>query len=115
MKSDKIYILHIVDSIDQIFEYTEGLTIEKFENNRMIQDAVIRNFEIIGEASKNISSETKNRFNQIPWKNMAGMRDKLIHNYMGVDLGAVWNTIEDILNPLKTELTDLIEHLDKNS
>lgn len=114
MKSDKIYILHIVDSIDQIFEYTKGLTFKNFENNRLIQDAVIRNFEIIGEASKNISSETKDRFNQIPWKNMAGMRDKLIHNYMGVDLSAVWNTIEDILTPLRTELSEIIESFDKN-
>jgi uncharacterized protein with HEPN domain len=89
MKSDKIYILHMIDSMDQISEYTDQISTEEFKSNRFIQDAVVRNFEVIGEAAKNISDQTRETYPHIPWKNMAGMRDKLIHNYMGVDLDAV--------------------------
>lgn len=70
---------------------------------------MIRNFEIIGEASKQISLKTKKQHPAIPWKNMGGMRDKLIHNYMGVDLDAVWNTVQDILPSLRKDLNQVIE------
>lgn len=109
MKSDKIYIIHIIDSIDQISEYTNQILSGEFKENRLIQDAVIRNLEIIGEAAKNVSGRTKNDYSQIPWKQMAGMRDKLIHNYMGVDLDAVWNTVEEIIPDLRNELEKVIE------
>ncbi|WP_340103962.1 HepT-like ribonuclease domain-containing protein [Rhodohalobacter sp. 8-1] len=94
MKSDKVYVLHIIDSIDQIVEYTDQIHRDEFKENRLIQDAVVRNFEIIGEAAKNISNRTREKYSYIPWEQMAGMRDKLIRNYMSVDLNAVWNTIE---------------------
>ncbi len=75
----------------------------------MVQDAVIRNFEIIGEAAKLLSDNVRAEADHIPWKNMAGMRDKLIHNYMGVDLEAVWNTIENILPQLEQDLSELLD------
>ncbi|NBC26830.1 MAG: DUF86 domain-containing protein [Bacteroidetes bacterium] len=112
MKSDTVYILHIIDSIDQISDYTDQIDRGEFKENRLIQDAVVRNFEIIGEAAKNVSNQTREKYSHIPWKQMAGMRDKLIHNYMGVDLNAVWNTIEEIIPDLRNELdnvTGLIE------
>ncbi|MGF1670177.1 MAG: DUF86 domain-containing protein [Balneolaceae bacterium] len=65
MKSDKIYILHMIDSMDQISEYTDQITREEYQENRLIQDAVVRNFEIIGEAAKNVSRNTRERFSQI--------------------------------------------------
>lgn len=71
----------------------------EFEKNEMVQDAVIRNIEIIGEATKRVSENIKTTYYEIPWKDMAGMRDKLIHDYMGVDVEVVWKTIEvDIPN-----------------
>jgi len=111
MKSDKIYILHIIDSMDQISDYTDQISPEEFKDNRLIQDAVVRNFEIIGEADKNVSDQTRDRFSLIPWKKMAGMRDKLIHNYMGVDLDAVWNTIEEIIPSMRQELQNVVRSI----
>jgi len=98
-----------LDSIHYIFEYTDGMSKEEFLNQKMVQDAVIRNFEIIGEATKLLSDNVRTEADHIPWKNMAGMRDKLIHNYMGVDLEAVWNTIENVLPQLEQDLSELLD------
>lgn len=99
MKSDKAYIEHIRLSINKIKEYTSGFIKSDFEKNELVQDAVIRNIEIIGEATKNISENLKASYFDIPWRAMAGMRDKLIHDYMGVDIEVLWKTIEiDIPN-----------------
>jgi len=78
----------------------------EFLENKLVQDAVIRNFEIIGEATKNLTHDFRNQYNNVEWKKIAGMRDKLIHDYMGVDLWAVWGVVEDIL-------PDFIEELHK--
>lgn len=109
MKHDKVYLSNIIDSIDRILDYTADISHKEFRKNNMIQDAVVRNFEIIGEATKHISSDLRRDTDHIPWKNMAGMRDKLIHNYMGVDLDAVWKTIDDILPSLRNDITKLLE------
>jgi uncharacterized protein with HEPN domain len=79
MKDDLVYIEHILLSISNIQEYTRNMTKASFEKNQMVQDAVIRNIEIIGEAAKKISNDTKNTYYQVPRKEMAGMRDKMIH------------------------------------
>ena len=94
MKDDLAYIEHILDCIKKIKTYTSGLSKEEFASNELIQDAVIRNIEIIGEATKKVSESSKQVYYEIPWKEMAGMRDKLIHDYMGVDIDVVWKTIE---------------------
>jgi uncharacterized protein with HEPN domain len=94
MKDDLAYIDHILLCISKIKNFTKDLTIEDFQKNEMVQDAVIRNIEVIGEASKKVSSNLKTSYYEIPWKEMAGMRDKLIHDYLGVDIQVVWNTIE---------------------
>ena len=103
----KLYINDILDSILKIEEYTKDLSFEKFSKNRMVIDAVVRNFEIIGEASKNIPSEIKLLYKDIPWKEMAGVRNKMIHEYFGIDLDIVWKTIKDRLPELKTALKDI--------
>ena len=108
MKHDKVYLSNIIDAINRILDYTDGVSQKEFKENNMIQDAVVRNFEIIGEATKHISSNLRADNDHIPWKNMAGMRDKLIHNYMGVDLDAVWKTIGDILPSLREDIADLL-------
>lgn len=108
MKDDSIFIEHILEAIDQIMDYTEGVNKEEFDTNRMRQDAVIRQIEIIGEAAKKISSATTQKFPEIPWKQMAGMRDKLIHNYFGVDIGTVWLTVKNDIPLLQQQLKNLI-------
>ena len=101
MKDDTIYIDHILKSIDNILEYTKGFNKKRFSENTLIQDAVIRNFEIIGEATKKISNAFRLSYPEIPWKEMAGMRDKLIHDYLGVDIEVIWKSIKDDLPTLK--------------
>ena len=105
MKDDDVYINHIRDAISKIEEYTHILDYDAFLEKDMVQDAVIRQIEIIGEASKSLSEAFKERKRKIPWKDIAGMRDKLIHAYFGVDISAVWNTVKKDIPLLKKELT----------
>jgi uncharacterized protein with HEPN domain len=109
MKDDLAFIEHILLCIDKIQEYTKNLTSQEFNNNELIQDAVIRNIEIIGEATKKISKDLKSQYREIPWKEMSGMRDKLIHDYFGVDVDVVWKTVNEDIPYLKS----LIENIDK--
>ena len=107
MKDDFSYFEHILLSIKKIKEYTKDLSKADFDSNELVQDAVIRNIEIIGEATKKISNEFSQSHQEIPWSEMAGMRNKLIHDYMDVDLDVVWKTIEVDL-PLLKELISII-------
>jgi uncharacterized protein with HEPN domain len=104
-REGKLYIEDIINSIDNISGYIKGLSHEDFSKNNMVIDAVIRNLEIIGEASKNIPLEIKSLYPDIPWKEMAGMRDKVIHEYFGVDIDIVWATIIKRLPELKILLS----------
>jgi len=104
---DRTYLEHILDAIGQIFQYTQGGK-EVFLADRKIQDAVIRNFEIIGEAAKHISSAVRQKHPEIPFKPMAGMRDEMIHEYFGVDLKLVWRVIEKELPALKSKIGALL-------
>lgn len=108
-KSDLVYIVHIQRSINQILEYTNELKEEEFLSNQLIEDAVVRNFEIIGEATKQISKEFRAKHTGIEWKKMAGMRDKLIHDYIEVDYAIIWATIQDILPDLKKKIQKIID------
>ena len=107
MKDDLTYIEHINECIDKIKRFTSQLTWEDFNSNEMVQDAVIRNIEIIGEAAKQISNQFREQYTDIPWKEITGMRDKLIPDYMGVDTEIVWNTV-------RTDIPILEELLQKN-
>ena len=111
MKSDKIYLDHIYKSIESILEYTQGMSDQDFYANRMAVDAVIRNFEIIGEATKKISLELRKANPEIPWSKMAGLRDKLIHDYIKVNLQLVWDVVTDILPHQKKEIKEIISQL----
>ncbi len=107
MKRDSLYLTHIAECIRRIEDYTRCGK-EEFVNSSLVQDAVIRNFEIIGEAVKNISDDTLERQPHIPWRQIASFRDVLIHGYMGVDLNEVWNVIERDLPALKEAVNTLL-------
>jgi uncharacterized protein with HEPN domain len=110
MKKDPIiYIEHISSCISRIKEYTEGIDEDGFLKNNLIQDAVIRNFEIIGEATKKLNDDFRTKYSEIEWKKIAGMRDKLIHDYIGVDLWAVWGVVENIIPTLDTQIEDILK------
>jgi len=96
-----------LDSIARIQEYAGEMSREDFLQSKIVQDAVIRNFEIIGEAVKNLSPDFRKEYSEIEWRKIAGMRDKLIHDYIGVDLWAVWGVIVDILPDFKRQLKEL--------
>ncbi|HER08790.1 MAG TPA: DUF86 domain-containing protein [Bacteroides sp.] len=99
MKDDSIYIDHIFNSINRIIDYISGKIRETFESDQLTQDAVVRQLEVIGEATNRVSKELRLKNPDIPWSDMAGMRDVLIHDYIDVDLGVVWKTAsEDIPN-----------------
>ena len=103
MKDDKLYLIHIWESIQRIESYAaEGKA--TFLSSTMVQDAIIRNFEIIGEATKHLSPELRQSHPEIQWRGLAGFRDVLIHNYMGVDLVEVWNIIENELPQIRSSL-----------
>jgi len=105
----KLYLKDILDAIAKIEDYTKDLSFEEFLKNNLVVDAVVRNFEILGEASKNISEEVKSQYPDIPWKEMAGMRDKIIHEYFGIDLEIVWKTAKIRLPQLSSLLKDIYD------
>lgn len=106
---DLAYIDHILDCVRKIYEFSSGLSEEDFTSSELIQDAIIRNIEIIGEASKKISLNTKQIYYEIPWKEIAGMRDKIVHDYMGVDVAVVWKTITEDIPILEKLIKEIIK------
>jgi uncharacterized protein with HEPN domain len=90
-RTDKDFLIDIREAINRVIAYTAGMSYAVFLTDLKTQDAVIRNMEIIGEAAKNLSHELRTKYPTIPWKSMAGMRDRLIHHYFGVNLDVVWH------------------------
>jgi len=116
MKRDEsVYLQHILDAIAKIDRYLLGVDEAAFSRNDLLQDGVIRQIEIIGEAAKRLSPGIRSAQPQIPRQDISRMRDKLIHDYFGVDIEKVWLTAKDDLPVLKTAVTTLLGALPKRT
>jgi len=104
MIDESVFLKHIISAIDEIEKFTANVALKDFLENREKQSAVVRQLEIIGEAVKNLSEEFQNKHPEIPWRDIASMRDNLIHEYFGVDLEVVWQTVKEDLPKLKSAL-----------
>lgn len=113
MQRDSAYIQDIIDSARLALSYVRDVDEASFSCNFQLQDAVLRRLEIIGEAARRVSDETKAEHPRIPWRQMIGMRNQVIHMYDGVDLRIVWHTIQNDLFPLVEMLECLIVSKDK--
>lgn len=113
MKDNLVFLLHIRDAIETIETYTTKMKHDDFLNSRLVQDGVIRQMEIIGEAAKNLSSQFKEKHPDIQWKQIAGMRDKLIHQYFGVNIKKVWQTVKKDIPILKEKINAIIKEAEK--
>lgn len=112
MKRDvRLYLQDMWESILAIEEYTGALAEEDFYSNRQVQDAIVRRLEIIGEAVKNIDENFKNKYSDIPWKKIAGMRDVIAHEYFGVKLERIWEVVKTDVPDLKKRIMKIKETL----
>ncbi len=111
-RGDKEFLLDIIEAIKRIELYTKELSYQDFLQKIETQDAVVRNFEIIGEAVKNISKNLKTKYNNLQWKEIAGMRDKVIHFYFGVNWDIVWKAAKDSLPQLKEKIEGILKKIE---
>ena len=113
MKDDRLYLIHILESIERVEEYTsDGL--EQFLADRKTQDAVLRNLQILAESTQRISKELKMAHPEIDWRGVSGFRNVLVHDYLGVNLITVWGIIEGPLKELKKKISEVLEGMPKS-
>lgn len=107
----KDYVADIVDAIEKIDEFTQDMDFQDFEKDYKTVFAVIRALEVIGEAVKNIPATVKDEYRRIPWGKIAGMRDKLIHEYFGVNIKVVWKTVKEDIPTIKSLFKEMLEKI----
>lgn len=106
MKDDTLYLEHILQAIERIESYTTG-GVETFRGDTKTQDAVIRNLQVIGEAAKKVSVGTQAKTPDVPWRDIAGLRDRVVHHYFGVSLDIVWDVVVNHLPVLRASIEKL--------
>ncbi|MCX5771339.1 MAG: DUF86 domain-containing protein [Candidatus Hydrogenedentes bacterium] len=111
-RDSRDYLQDVLTSIDEAAEFTKHMSLEKFLQDRKTSKAVVRCLEELGEAAKQVPEIVRRLAPDVPWKRMAGMRDKLIHQYFGVDLAIVWTVVEEELPPLRPRIQKLLRDLD---
>jgi len=109
------YIQDIIESVEEVEEFTAGMTFNDFAEDKKTINAVVRSLEVIGEAAKKIPDNLRENHPQIPWKRMTGMRDKLIHEYFGIDLEIVWKVVENELPPIKPQIHKIMHEIDQET
>jgi len=112
-KDDTVYLQHILDAIEQIQDYLKGVSAGQFLQKRLLQDGVVRRLEIIGEASRNLSDELRQRHPEVPWGQIIGLRNRITHAYFDVDLHIVWEIVQNDLSPLKQQVERIPEEMDE--
>ncbi|MBW2059970.1 MAG: DUF86 domain-containing protein [Deltaproteobacteria bacterium] len=112
MKDERLYLLHILESINRIEQYTaEGK--ETFFQDVKTQDAVLRNLQVLAESTQHLSDHLKASHPDVPWRAIAGLRNVLVHDYLGIKLETVWRTIETDLLDLKTKAQNILDQMEK--
>lgn len=106
-KNNSVYVRHILDAVKRIGEYTKDADLAEFKRNEMLFDAVIRQFEIIGEATRRISEKYHTLHPEVPWSKMIAMRNFLAHDYLNIDLDIIWDTVKNQLPQLQDSLLPL--------
>lgn len=112
-EADRVLLAHMHECLDRIREYTNAER-ARFETSRLVQDAVIRNLQTLAESSQRLSSEIKGTEPQIPWRELAGFRNVIVHGYLGVDLRAVWLVVEQDLPTLTEAVNRMVIHLGRD-
>ncbi len=110
-RRDRDYIADIPEAIQRIQAYTQGMSWDTFLHDDRTQDAVVRNIEVIGEAAKNLSGTLRKRYPHLPWKDMAGARDRLIHHYFGINNEIVWQIVQQDLPALLPKIQGILDEL----
>jgi len=109
------YIQDIAEAIEEVADFTSGMRYEDFAKDKKTINAVVRSLEVIGEAKKKIPDTLRSKYPEIPWKRMAGMRDKLIHEYFGIDLEIVWEAVNNELPPVKPLVQAVLEDFEREA
>ncbi len=112
-RDDFVYVCHIIEAIESIQSFVKNISYNEFKDNDMMLSAVIRKFEIVGEATNNISEKIRKKYTEIEWRDLKDFRNHLIHQYFGVDIETVWNTINENIEPLKEKLIVLRNELEE--
>lgn len=109
MRDYRLYLKDILEALESIEAFVQGMDQDDFERDDKTTSAVVRKFEIIGEATKQLPDEIRQKYPDVPWDDMAGMRDRLIHGYFGVDYEVVWRTIKERIPKVKLQIREILE------
>jgi len=111
-KDDSVYLHHILMAIERIEEYSEGISLQEFLEIGIIQDGVVRQLEIIGEATRNLSEELIDDHPEMPWSDIIGLRNRIAHAYYSIDQGVIWDIVKEDLPSLKREVARILEEVE---